>query len=98
MKASLEKLLQAAEELKSVLDNCQISSGDCCCGEDMLNHSAARCSGHRPTDRGEYYGGLALQGLSRAIDDAHLALGAPHVNNTNADPSTPPRAGATPSA
>ena len=39
------------ERALAVLTNCQISSGDCCCGEKMATHSR---TSHTPYDLGTY--------------------------------------------
>lgn len=46
------------ESLINVLENCNISTGICCCGSAVDQHGFG--DGHSPVDEGEYYGYLAL--------------------------------------
>lgn len=49
--------LEAVELLKnamSIVENCTIEDGVCCCGDDMRRHAEPMHSGHSPIDRGAY--------------------------------------------
>ena len=68
-----------AEELRgwiAIYDNCEISSGSCCCGADMECHPIY--DGHPPTDMGAYQAELRANSSRAALaraggDDAQDA-------------------------
>ena len=50
----IARLREALASGISVIDNCDIESGWCCCGESMDNHSNPMTAGHSPVDQGDY--------------------------------------------
>ena len=45
-------LLESADEL---IRQCSITTGACCCGDEMANHSDPMICGHSAVDQGTYY-------------------------------------------
>lgn len=50
----LNKAIEALHFYQSIIENCDVSSGICCCGEYMETHSDPMGCGHTPVDQGVY--------------------------------------------
>lgn len=48
----LEEAERLLKETQSMIENCDITNGCCCCGDDMNRHS--QFDNHAARDRGEY--------------------------------------------
>ena len=60
------ELLSIATSVLGMLQNCNVTSGVCCCGEEMDRHSRAMDCGHTPVDSGGHY----AEALFKDVDDA----------------------------
>lgn len=49
-----EEKLAKYREFVEFVKNAPVSSGVCCCGEDMATHSESMYSGHTPVDQWHY--------------------------------------------
>lgn len=57
----LSALVELLKGWLAVSENCEISDGVCCCGDDMDRHAEPMSCGHVATDHGAYFAsGLAL--------------------------------------
>lgn len=65
LEGEVERLRGIVKDAIDWMDRSDMSSGVCCCGEDMAGHSFA--SGHSPTDTGEYYSGLFIERARAAL-------------------------------
>lgn len=54
-------LLELLEQAVSIMQNCEVLSGICMCGDSMDGHQGQFESGHVPVDSGEYYKDCFLQ-------------------------------------
>lgn len=54
LEAENEMLRGLVSSAESIFDNCQISAGICCCGDNMEGHSDPMSCGHSPVDMGAY--------------------------------------------
>jgi len=44
-----------------IIENCNVESGVCCCGDGMKNHPNPMSCGHYPVDHGGYYSGMFIK-------------------------------------
>ena len=65
--ANMRGLVESAQ---SLFETCSVTTGDCCCGDNMEGHSSPLLCGHTATDSGEYSASLWLE-------EAKLALALP---------------------
>lgn len=54
-------LLELLKQAVSIMQNCEVLSGICMCGDSMDGHQGQFESGHVPVDSGEYYKDCFLQ-------------------------------------
>lgn len=47
-------LREACEQAHGIFLNCEVTSGTCCCGDDMQRHSDPMVCGHSPVDQGHH--------------------------------------------
>ena len=67
------------ESAQSLFETCSVTTGDCCCGDRMEDHSSPLLCGHTATDAGEYSASLWLEDAKLALalpDDATAILAA----------------------
>lgn len=50
----LDKAIKALRFYQTIVENSEISSGVCCCGDDMVTHSEPISCGHTPVDQASY--------------------------------------------
>ena len=74
-KEALKLALEALEKSIGMLERADCSTGYCCCGSSVDDHTFG--DGHSPVDEGEYYQGNALEYASKAITAIKQALAAP---------------------
>ena len=60
-------LRRAGDFLCAVIENCDVSDGVCCCGDEMARHSEPMSCGHTPTDHGSYQASRAVEGWKAAL-------------------------------
>lgn len=53
--AEIAQLRQVIQHTIAMLDNADLESGVCCCGDSMQGHSDPMACGHSPVDSGAYY-------------------------------------------
>lgn len=63
----VEALVALLHRWQDVATNCEITSGVCCCGDNMGNHAGPMISNHSPLDEGEYV-------AERLVSDTAAAL------------------------
>lgn len=68
------ELLKATQSLLGCIENCEVLSGCCCCGDDMNGHGLPMVCGHEAVDSGSYYTGLAVEAVEAAIAKATGAV------------------------
>ena len=68
--AAAPDLLAIAEGVLGMLQNCSVTSGVCCCGEEIDRHSRAMDCGHTPVDSGAYYAKALFEDVTAAIAKA----------------------------
>lgn len=68
--AAAPDLLAIAEGVLGMLQNCSVTSGVCCCGEEIDRHSRAMDCGHTPVDSGAYYAKALFEDVTAAITKA----------------------------
>jgi len=54
VRAECDALKVLLQQAKNLIENCNVSSGVCCCGDSMDKHTNPMDSGHTPVDFGEY--------------------------------------------
>ena len=52
--AEAKALWEAIMAAHGIFLNCEVTSGACCCGDDMQHHSDLMYCGHSPVDQGSY--------------------------------------------
>ena len=62
-----DELLNIAEDVIGMLENCSVESGVCHCGDDMARHSSAMSCGHAPVDIGSTYAAHLYEKARAAI-------------------------------
>lgn len=62
-------LVIVLENILGILENCDISSGVCMCGDSMEHHGNPMDCGHSPVDQGQYYAGSAIEIAKQALHD-----------------------------
>jgi len=67
MPASDRALRTLLNRWVGVIEQCTVTTGYCCCGDSMENHSDPMICGHVAVDMGAYHVGLLL-------DDTRAAL------------------------
>lgn len=55
-----DKLLEFATQVYNLVDMAPVSTGVCCCGDDMGGHADPMSSGHSPVDEWDYHSRLVL--------------------------------------
>lgn len=68
--AAAPEVTHAAQGLLDCLDQCEVRSGVCCCGDNMERHSPPMDCGHSPVDSGAYYTDQAVSVLRAALAKA----------------------------
>ena len=68
--AAAPDLLAIAKDVLGMLQNCSVTSGVCCCGEEIDRHSRAMDCGHTPVDSGAYYAQSLFKDVTAAIAKA----------------------------
>ena len=71
--ALIKELVGALAHIESVVRNCDVACGYCCCGDDMEKHPSPMSCGHSPVDMGEYQADLALTTALAALASAEEA-------------------------
>ena len=67
LREQIKVLREALEEASSVLKNCEVTTGYCCCGLRMTPHSYF-VNEHIARDFGEYSAELAIKAADKALD------------------------------
>lgn len=68
--AAAPELLAIVKGVLGMLQNCSVTSGVCCCGEEIDRHSRAMDCGHTPVDSGAYYAQSLFKDVTAAITKA----------------------------
>lgn len=68
-----KQMLKVVQDLIGMLENCEVKSGVCHCGDSMDSHSGPMYAGHSPTDYGTSFANLLLTKARAAIAAAEAA-------------------------
>jgi hypothetical protein len=63
----IERLRGLMVRWVAVYENCDITTGYCCCGEDMDRHTDPMHAGHAPVDMGAYQSGKLCSETKEAL-------------------------------
>lgn len=63
------RLREALKMWETVYSNCTITSGVCCCGDDMECHGNPMNCGHSPVDMGADFAAHAMEIARAALED-----------------------------
>jgi hypothetical protein len=53
-KARIAELEALVSRGRAIMENCSVTTGVCCCGDDMEKHTSPMDCGHSPVDNGTY--------------------------------------------
>lgn len=67
--ANAKELFNTVLSLKAILENSDVSTGVCMCGEGMSGHADLFDCGHSAVDSGAYYAVSALKAANKLVSD-----------------------------